>query len=365
MIGLVVFTSNVSALYIGTAPGTHNLGALERGDTYEFKFYISTDAERNFTLTPEPVRPNLGFYEPRDQDRWYGYSTDEASMENISDWITFPHDAYDINPDTSFVAHHSNGASSNVQGTVNYFLEVPKDAEPGYHAWTFNLDNDLLDKSSGTSVSTIALSQYTLVFRVPGEVERDLVVNEVKGLRSGDNRAVLRYQIENKGTVTMRIRNINGEITNRNGRIIGKSNHYDWGYIAPGETKTIESTWMTSDDLKAGNYRIRGKAKYITGQAFLDDTFSIESFIEIQQSNSTGGGVLSGEKGSGLPIWMVVMFLVLIGALMYSFEIDPLLIIMTLGVLAISLFIWMSGLPMFLIGVVLIVTVALLYYGWM
>jgi hypothetical protein len=50
---------------------------------------------------------------------------------------------------------------------------------------------------------------------------------------------------------------------------------------------------------------------------------------------------------------------------MYSFEIDPLLIILGLGALSISGFIYFAGLPTYLIGLVFLTSVGLFYYGWM
>jgi hypothetical protein len=360
---LLVLAGNAAGLFIGTSPGSENLGTLERGETYEVQFYITTDADESFQLTPKPSRPSLSFYEDASSRNYY--ELEEASMENITDWISFDQESYEINPDESFVA---NGAT--VQGTVTYFIEVPRDAEPGYHTWSMDLDQNLVgeDASGGGSLSTISLSKYNLYFRVPGEVERDLQVREVEGLRSGDSEALMQYEIENRGSVTMLLESLNREILDTNGNTLHTYLFKPYRYVEPGETITVERNWQTGDDLQAGNYRLRGTANFMTGNAFMDDTFSIEDFIEIRQSNESDGNVIpgsgDGDQG-GLPLGLLAIFLVLMGSVLYAMDIDPLLILLVTGVLAASFYILLSGLPMILIAVLLIISVILVTYGWM
>ena len=358
---LILLVSGLSsATFIGTSPGIGEHGTLERGETYQFSIGIITDANTDFSINPQLTEPDRDFFNPSDDNSAYEFNPNQASREDISDWVTFSQPRYEIDPSTTV-------EGTTVEGQITYYIEVPRDAEPGYHAADITLNNNLNSQSSGT-IRTLGLTEYTFIFKVPGEVERRLTLEDVRGLRSGDDRARLEMDVSNEGSVTVLLENYSSNIFTSNGQRLDNVKEYSREKIAPGETKTIQKQWTYSDDITAGEYRLRGTMNYITGTAFVDNSFDISSFIEIEPSNQSGGGgniLPSGDTGDSPPMMLIVIFLVLSGALLYAFEIDPLLIIMVLGMVSISSFIWFAGLPAYLIGMVVIISAGVFYYGWM
>lgn len=349
---LVLTTGVASAEYVGVAPGVSDVGTVEPGETYEVKFYLVTNIQDTFQVTPSYTRPNPSIYQA-ENNRRYDFVPENASQERIEEWVSFPRETYNVDPSTSKAVSLSDGGVANAKGTITTYLEIPEDAEPGYHAGGVNINPDLSSSASGgAAVSTLGLSQFIFVFRVPGVAKRSLEIREVNALRSSEGGARIDYLVKNNGTTTVRLNRGNTYLYNQFGNQTGTLT-YGGQYIEPGDTKIIHNYWK-DDDLESGEYRIRGEMNYLTGQSFIDDTISISDYVQIE---STG----SGEEGQLIPWWLVVMVLVLVGVLLYYMEIDPLWILMVMGILSLSVFILVSGLPAYLIPILITLALAVFY----
>ena len=348
----------VSAASVGAAPGFIDIGEVERGETVERPIYITTNVDENFVVEPSlgPGRPSVKFSDGHNLGK-------ETSDQEIKNWITLE-SSVDVNSSTQETVELSDGSSTNVEGEFEFTLEVPRDAEPGYHYGMIRLNPDFDSNGDQAGTRNWGETIVNFRFRVPGEAERSVRVERVEGLRSGDNSAVIQMDVRNTGSVTVNLRDEGFEVHHQNG---SDGVYLDTTKIAPGEVKTIDTSWNTLDeDLRAGEYRIQGQLNYMTGDAFVDETFSINDFIEIRPSNNeTSSLVPSGDSSQKMPTMLILMFLVLMGSIMYVFELDPLLIVMAVAILGISFFIWFSGLPMFLMALLLIISAGIFYYGWM
>ena len=189
----------------------------------------------------------------------------------------------------------------------------------------------------------------------------------MEALRSGDSQIQMNFNVRNTGTVTTQIRPNTGEdalnlIDPSSGQQLD-SITTSREFIEPGETREITSYWDSTSEIEAGSYQVRGSMNYLTGNAIFEDSFDVTSFIQIDPSEennqgtneSSQGSAGSGQQTSSL---LVLMVLVALGVLMYSFDLDPIWIIAVLGFLGISSFILIAGLPVYLIGIVLILTAA-------
>lgn len=351
---LIIMTAGVvSAEYVGVAPGVKDVGTVEPGNTYEVKFYLVTNIQDNFQVTPSYTRPNPSIYQSEDNRR-YDFKPQNASQEKIEEWVRFPRDTFNVDPSESKAVSLTGGGTANAKGTITMYLEVPEEAEPGYHAGAVNINPSLSTSADGgAAVSTMGLSQFVFVFRVPGIAKRSLEIREVNALRSSDGGARIDYLVKNNGATTVRLNRGNTELYNQFGNQTGTLT-YGGQYIAPGETKIIKNYWK-DNDLEAGEYRIRGEMNYLTGKSFIDDTVDISEYVQVESTGSDGQG------DQTIPWWLVVMVLVLVGVLMYFMEIDPLWILLIMGILSLSAFILISGLPIYLIPILIIVAVAVLY----
>lgn len=356
LLALIAFTGFSSA-YVGTAPGVIDLGTLEPGKTYEGYFYVLTDRNRPFTVKPAFTPAHSSILTEGDK-RHYNFKPDEASDQNINSWVSFEQDTYTVDPSNIIIIELSNGAVARANKKIPFQITVPRKprAEPGYHAGAINLNPQFSASGPGTaSVSTIALTQPIFVFRVPGKAIRDLKILGVNGIRTQDDKVRFDFLMKNNGTVTTQIQRSETTIYNQVGNETGEL--VTGGYrLKPGETKIVKTYWA-SQDIQPGEYRVEGQMNYVTGQAYVDDTINISEMFEIQSPPGQ-----DGEKPL-VPWWLIVMVLVLLGALMYYFELDPVWIVAFIGAGGISVYIYLSGLPNYLIGLLLLLTMLLLIYG--
>lgn len=356
IIAAITFTS-LSSAYVGTAPGVVDMGALEPGKTYEGYFYVLTDRDQPFIVRPKFTPAHTSIL-TEGKKKQYDFDPSEASDQDISSWVSFEQDAYTVDPSNVIVIELANGAVARANKKIPFQVTVPPKprAEPGYHAGAINLNPRFSASGSGTaSVSTVALTQPLFVFRVPGKAIRDLKILGVNGIRTQNDRVRFDFLMKNNGTVTTQIQRSETVIYNQVGNKTGEL--VTGGYkLAPGETKIVKTYWK-SDDIEPGEYRVEGQMSYVTGQAYVDDTINVSEMFEIRSPPGQ-----EGEKPL-LPWWLVVMILVLLGAVMYYFELDPVWIVAFIGAAGISVYIYSTGLPNYLIGLLLLLTMLLLIYG--
>ena len=350
-LALLVFTGFAAAEYVGTAPGSKSLGTVERGETIETRFYVVTDQSSPFTVKPSVIRVNSALLEGEGTE---GFKPEEASQEDVTGWVDLTQDSYVVEPGDTKVVPLENGGVAQVSGEVEFDLHIPEDAEPGYHAVAVNLNPRFSQSdASGAQLQTMGLTQFRLFFRVPGEAVRDVKVLEVNSIRRGDDYARLDYLLKNNGTVTVRVNRFQTSVYSQFGNQTGTISS-GGTYIKPGNTKVVQNHWR-SPIVEGGEFRVRGELDYMTGSSILDSTINISEFIEVEDSDD--------QAADGVPWWLVLMALVVVGALMFYFEIDPVLIVAVLGIGAISAVVLAAGLPLYIVPLVIIMTVVILYYG--
>lgn len=351
---LVLFAGSVSASSIGTAPGTQDIGELSPGETYEVHFYVTTRGIDNpFTLNPEYRRASASNFERESTEN--GFNPHEASQQDKSDWIDFSQNSYTVDPNDRQVASLADGGSVVYNQQISYTIDVPENAEPGYHIGSVDLKPELDRDAASSAVMNLGLTRYNFYFKLPGTAERDLRIMDVRAVRSDSDQARFDFIVENNGTVTTWVQRSTTQLYDQEGRESGELTT-GGQYLEPGE-QSIISTYWNSANIEAGEYRVGGEVNYMTGHSFVDETVDISDTIQVEDTDE--------ETDTNVPYWLVIMILVVAGALMYSFEMDPIIIAAILGVAGISAFIIISGLPTYLVGVLIAITAGLLIYGAM
>lgn len=355
LVALTVLVLNLTAATsIGTAPGTQNIGELEPGSSYELHFYITTRGiDSSFTIEPEFRSASTSDFE-RSYDG-SGFNPEEASQQPKEDWVEFDQDTYNVNPVNENVASLDNGGSVVYNEQVSYTIDLPEDAETGYHRGSVNLNPNIEEEGvGGSSVMNLGLTQYNFYFRVPGYAERDLRIMDVRSVRTGEDSARFDFIVENNGTVTTQVRRSDTTVFDELGEESGEVST-GGQLIEPGQQEIISTYWRDST-VDGGEYRVRGDMNYITGRSIVDETISISERIEVEETDDS-------DDESQISIWLVLMTLIVLGALMYSFKIDPIIIAVVIMMIGISIFVMMTELPSYLIGILVVMTIASLYYG--
>jgi hypothetical protein len=353
---LVLFIGVVQAPSLNIAPSNMDLGEVQRGETYEYNIYINP---RN-TGGPVKVTPQL-------QGPFFStlfnsseVNEDRVSQEDIAPWIEFQEDSIVADPDNRQSYRTREGNSVTAAAVIPVEIRVPNDAEPGYHAAKIGFGASGVDGGSGFSTSTWVLPYIEVEMDVPGNAEREIEMDDPNFLRIGEDEAQIIVPLRNTGTVTTEFEGGTVDILNTDGEKVGEVD-LSSTVLEPDELQPVEATWE-SDRLEPGTYELSGTGDYITGRFFIGGQGSIEQAIRDRVEIEDPSGE-STESESDVPIWLVMMILILLGIIMYSFDIDPLWIALIVGVLAITAFVLMTDLPLYLIGITLILGFVMIYYG--
>lgn len=361
---LVVFlASTASAESIGVAPGFQDFGEIQRGESRVANMYVTTSGyDSPFAVAPELGDPLTSRFMDAQNSP---VSVAEYSGEDIDDWIRFEQDTYTVTPGNTTPYTLADGTPVNAAGRVEFYIDVPQDAEPGYHAGMLNVNPQLGSGGSGFGATARGQSMYTFVFRVPGNVERRIDVIDARGIRTGEDQARIDIRVANRGTVTTAIQGADVEVYNRQTQTLVDRLGIGYQSLRPGESTVISST-ISSENISQGSYQINGTLEYVGGSSFVNQqTFSLADTIQQNIPDSDNFGDTGGEteQQSGGPVWLLALFVLLVAVLMYSFEFDMFSIVLISGGLGIIGFILMTGIPNWTLLILLTSTAGILLYG--
>lgn len=336
IIFLVMFVSSVMGQTVGVAPGFTDFGEVQRGSEDAYSIYVVTNAEENFTVSPEfntalsstVFDSNLG-------------DPDEASEQDISSFVDFTKQQYTVNPSTERTYELPDGRTVRASKKIDFTMAIPSDVEPGYHFFSVEL-NPEFPNSGGVSASTVGLSVPRFMFRVPGNAEREIELTDIQGVRTGEERAQIVMQFHNTGTVTTSITRGSANVLNNDQESIGEI-RFDGMTLEPGEYGETSAIWR-DNNMQGGTYELEGTADYTTGEAYVNGSITFTDVIreEIQVDNPSANDNQSQSEDS-LPLWVMALFLVATSTVLYSFDVKPVFIAGIVGFFALAMYIWSSN----------------------
>ena len=351
VIGVLLFSGLVSADSIGTSPGFMDLGELEPGESSEQTFYITADFSQEFSVRPE--------FRTSFTSRMFDETNErrsETSEKDIEEWIDFDEEA-EVDPNESYSVEIGD-SSVNANGEFSFAVNVPTDAEPGYHYGAFEL-NPELDIGGGPGSANWGQTRPYFRFRVSGQAERNLQITDVNGVRIGDERVQIVKQIQNTGTVTTSLRSSEVSILNENGEEVDQV-RFGSTKLASGEVAEIDTIW-SSEEVSGGTYSLDGVSDYYTGEAHVSGDFAVTDVVrdpvEVDEPEA------ETEDDSSIPYTLLIMVLLFLGVILYLLEIDLVWTIIFVGVTGIGLFILFSSAPVYLILILVGLIGVTLYYG--
>ena len=355
LFGLVLISSSsVLSASVGTIPGSLSFNDIDRGNSIERSVYVQAfDVGANFSVNPTFSSYVSSSMFDEENDRIYSYS-----QQGSSDW--FEAEEVTVNPETSYTVS-GGGTESSVEGQFNLTLNVPDEAEPGIHRGFLRLNADIGTTGGTPGTSNIVETRIPYTITVPGEVQRNIVVQDVRAFRLGEDEAAVEVLLRNEGTVTTSTEDFQVDVLDATGATEATLTAGD-AVLEPDEERYVEASWGSEDGIEEGAYQIDGEVDYLTGQATASGSFSLPGFdvVEVRPDDSPGSDEQDGR--GGLPLWLVAMILVLLGVLMWSFGIDPFWILLIVGIFGISAFILMSGISNYLL-ILLLMVVGIVVYG--
>ncbi len=303
---VLLLCSNIClALSVGTAPGLLDLGDVKPGERAVGMFYILTNAENDMLVGLSTTNPHLTIFM---KEGATGFVPKNASEESVNGWVKFPENPVFISPKApEIVVRLPSGKTVSANADVEFILDVPRNAEPGYHVGAINLDPKMAaTPSGGTAVSTIGITRFYFVFHVVPDpaIRKGKVVN-VFAEREMKNIVRFDTVFQNTGTVTMVARLNELKLFDKENNIVTVLKGGD-AKVTP-KTTGILSVFWRGEDIEPGLYTAKVVVDYSTG--IISERYDLEIPEAIKAALPP--------KPSEFPWWLVILVVLFILFLVY------------------------------------------------
>lgn len=286
----LVSTANAVDFTIGVSPALVNLGEVEAGSTKIVKFFLVTPSTEPLLVYLEPENGNLDFFSREE----YKQLVFNYSEEVVANWVEFLSNPIELKPTNETLKV----GAGEIRGwrEVSFLLNVPKNAEPGYHLLKIKPFPHVPSEVIGQAgARVVAITSVSVLFKVPGEVKREGIILDVSQGKYLGDRVEINTYFKNTGNVTISARAFqsifkNGEsIENLTSAI---------QTIKPGETVTLK-TFLPLNKISPGNFEVVTNVSYTTGSTTKNTTLTIEA-PKIEKPEEI------------FPFWIVALILILI-----------------------------------------------------
>ncbi|MCD6367654.1 MAG: hypothetical protein J7L45_01055 [Candidatus Aenigmarchaeota archaeon] len=283
---IVIFISSThaNAISLGTAPGAMYIGELERGRQYSVDFYLLTNSDKDLLVTLSYNEAKKSMFEKNQTGR-YTFIPAEASEEDMSSWISFLRKTLVVSPNNVFPVRFPDGSMVNANERATIIINVPNDAEPGYHAFEVVLSPKFRNARKGTGVSTIGVTRPIFIFKVPGNAVRSGTIDGIAGAREGD-KARIDVLFRNTGTVTVTARVTSLKIYNETGYYVEtlKSGAVK---VPPKSTSILKVYWIDKDKNRQKKIKVEATVDYLTGEVTKEAMVTIPKLTVTEKKVTT------------------------------------------------------------------------------
>ncbi|MCS7135374.1 MAG: hypothetical protein NZ893_02970 [Candidatus Aenigmarchaeota archaeon] len=256
--------SSSAQITVGVSPPVLDLGEVQRGETKIAKFNIITSTSDTLIVRLEAVRGKADFFTP---NNYWEYLAN-YSEEDAKTWIKFLSNPVELEP--------VNIPGSNLKSAreVTFILQVPENAEAGYHTAYIMLD----PKSPKQLIKPITIRTVfplTILFKVPGEALRGGKIYETMFLGTDKDTTHFNTMFQNTGTVTLLITSGKLNVYSISGDLIATT-HLPSTYVKPGELKHIRS--LINQRLPEGEYNVQSIVYFSSDFAEKNSTIKVREF---------------------------------------------------------------------------------------
>lgn len=251
---------------VGVSPPTVDLGEVKRGESKIVKFYIVTPSTETLIVRLEVETGSLDFF-ARDA---YKNLLHNYSEETLTGWVEFLRNPVELAPANEALKT----AAGEIRGwrEVSFVLNVPANAEPGYHlAWIKPLPIVPPEVLGQAGARVVAITGVNMLFRVPGDAIRDgIILDVVPGSYVGDRLEINTF-FQNTGSVTISARATQSIF--KDGEVMANLSS-STETIKPNEVKVLK-TFLPLDGISFGDYDVVTVVSYTTGLTEKKSTLKI------------------------------------------------------------------------------------------
>ncbi len=255
-IGLVFVVLGAGASFnFGITPDQTDEGVQNPGDRFFTSFNVVSGQEEGLEVTIDTTTAGVDDFKAMRGEAAANYS--EQPCQDCVEFLTGGGELQDYNQDSNI----------NQWRRVEFFVDVPEDAEPGYHM--VQVQPQPTRSSGSGSVGVVSSTAFPVIFRVPGTAVRSATILGVHAGQTYDNRQRIVATLYNAGTVTvttrteLRVPTVDGNRTVQTGS----------SRLAPGETDYVTGRIATDElAVENGTFPVYAETDYSTGT----DTFSTQ-----------------------------------------------------------------------------------------
>jgi len=296
---ILPFIASAKQFQVGVTPAVINLGEIRPGETKRGSFVITTTSDESFMVDIDVNRGSLDFFNGR-----YGYILEEYSEEDASGWVNFLNVPIYLDTETG-----GSGSGTIRAEQINFIVNVPEDAEPGYHLVEI-APNPEVPSGWSTAVNIVAITKIHALFMVSGDVKRDGDVLEINARNVG-SRTRVDVLFHNTGSVSMFAAAKKIDLYDTEGNLLENI----WStktFTRPGEI--VKLTGFVTEALNPGSYLVTANVSYLTGNVAKETDIWIEG-IPGQAAPVPGGP----PQEAAFPWWVLIIAILVFGFIIYRY----------------------------------------------
>ncbi|MEM5773288.1 MAG: hypothetical protein QXL86_03675 [Candidatus Aenigmatarchaeota archaeon] len=299
MIFLILIPSALAVDFtVGVSPALVDLGEVEPGSTKIVKFFLVTPSTEPLLVYLEAEDGSIDFFS-RDQ---YKNLIFNYSEEPITKWAEFLSNPIELKPSNESL---KTGAGE-IRGwrEISFLLNVPKQAEPGYHLLRIKPSPQVPSEAIGQAgARVVAITSVGILFKVPGDAKREGIILDVTKGKYVGNRLEINTYFQNTGSVTISAKAFQSIF--KDGEAIENLTS-STQLVKPGEIVDLK-TFLPLSKISNGNFEIFTNVSFTTSSASKNSTLVIEAIPPIEKVEEI------------FPFWLVILILiVLIAILIYK-----------------------------------------------
>lgn len=284
---------------MGVSPAIIDLGEISRGDSKRGSFVLTTTSDEGFLVNIDVARGSKDFFMGR-----YSYAAGEYSEQDASRWINFLNAPVYLDASTDSSDPNIIKASK-----INFIVNVPENAEPGYHLVEIIPTPDVPSGWS-TGVNIVAVTKINLLLKVLGEVDRKGEILDMNARIVG-KRTMVDIYFQNTGSVSMYAQADNILIYSTEGQLLERL----WSsksFVEPGEV--VKLTGFVTRPMDPGSYLATANVSYMNGHAAKETDLWLEppSLAAVQEEPAAPGQ-------AAFPWWIVIIAILIIGYIIYRY----------------------------------------------
>lgn len=306
---IILFLFSVQEVYarqfsVGVSPSLINLDEISQGSSKPISFFIVTVSDETLLVYLEPREALIDFFDnPNYKNYLFNYSE-----EPTSGWIQTFSNPVELKPEEGI---RTLGGTIKGWREINFLLNIPEDAEPGYHLVRIFPKPALPTGSLGqVGVQIAALTPLTVLFNIPGKsIRQGKILDVTLGRLIGNNLELLIHFL-NTGTVTISARANDIKIYKDGNSIANLTS--ETKKIKPGEKQTFTAL-LPLNGIEPGEYDVYTKVNFLT-----DETEKI-SKVKIYPEVVVAPPPPVVPKPIEIPPWLIILIaFILISILIYK-----------------------------------------------